>query len=78
MTTAKVLNRGRTQTVRLPKSHRLEGKEVLIQKFGPGLILLPKKRGWALLDEALAEAAKISWPERKQPKEARSKDLAWA
>jgi len=77
MTTAKVLKRGRSQTVRLPPSCRLEGNEVLVQKFGPGFILLPKKHGWALLDEALADAAKISWPKRDQPKASRQRDLSW-
>lgn len=33
---------GRSQAVRLPKEFRFEGDEVVVKKFGAGVVLLPK------------------------------------
>jgi len=43
METAKLFNNGRSQAVRLPKKFRFEGKEVLIQRKGEAVVLLPIK-----------------------------------
>ena len=40
-TTAKLFMTGRSQAVRLPKSLRFEGSDVVAKKFGNGVLLLP-------------------------------------
>jgi len=42
MDTAKVLKKGKSQAVRLPKEYRFNETEVFIQHFGGGILLLPK------------------------------------
>jgi len=42
MDTAKVLKKGKSQAVRLPKEYRFNETEVFIQDFGGGILLLPK------------------------------------
>jgi antitoxin VapB len=57
----KLLAKGRSQTVHLPKEFRLPGKEVLIHREGNRLILEPVDvKGWPIdlweqLDELAAE-----------------------
>ena len=46
MQTAKLFQNGRSQAVRLPKEYNFEGTDVLIQKIGDSVILLPKNRMW--------------------------------
>lgn len=41
MTTAKVFQHGGSQAIRLPKSFRFEGREVLIERNGEEVILRP-------------------------------------
>ena len=43
MKTAKVINNGNSQDVRLPSEYRFEGDEVIVREMqGGGLLLLPK------------------------------------
>ncbi len=49
MTTAKLFRNGRSQAVRLPKEFRFTGTEVIVQKCGDGVLLLPKKRNFDAL-----------------------------
>jgi antitoxin VapB len=53
--TAKLFMNGRSQAVRLPKSFRFEGKEVLVKKVGAGVLLMPIGKRWDLMREALDE-----------------------
>jgi antitoxin VapB len=46
MQSAKLFNNGRSQAVRLPKECQFSGKEVLIQKVGDAVILLPYDKAW--------------------------------
>ncbi len=55
MDTAKVFQTGRSQAVRLPKEFRFSGKEVVIRRFGNGVLLLPIDGTWDMLEAALAE-----------------------
>lgn len=55
MQTAKLFASGRSQAVRLPKAYRFEGKEVIIKQMGEGVLLLPIKSPWLIMQEALAE-----------------------
>ena len=57
MTTAvaKLFMSGRSQAVRLPKSLRFEGDEVVARRFGNGVLLLPMLAPWQVMREALEE-----------------------
>lgn len=46
MQSAKLFINGRSQAVRLPKEFQFSGKEVLIQKVGDAVILLPHDKLW--------------------------------
>lgn len=46
METAKIFENGRSQAVRLPKKFRLPGNEVVIQRLGHAIMLVPKEDIW--------------------------------
>ena len=46
MKSAKLFINGRSQAVRLPKEFQFPGKDVLIQKVGDAVILLPHNKSW--------------------------------
>ncbi len=46
MMTAKVFENGRSQAVRLPKEYRFSSDEVMINKIGDIVLLLPKANKW--------------------------------
>ena len=46
MQSAKLFINGRSQAVRLPKEFQFEGNDVLIQKVGDAVILLPHDKPW--------------------------------
>lgn len=46
MQSAKLFINGRSQAVRLPKEFQFSGKDVLIQKVGDAVILLPNNKSW--------------------------------
>ncbi len=46
MQTAKLFINGRSQAVRLPREFQFSGKDVLIQKVGDAVILLPHDKSW--------------------------------
>lgn len=64
---AKLFKSGRSQAVRLPKSLRFEGEEVIAKRFGNGVLLLPKDAPWQLMEEALQEFDSDFRLEREQP-----------
>lgn len=47
MMTAKLFENGRSQAVRLPKECRFPGDEVMINKVGDIVVLIPKENKWA-------------------------------
>lgn len=47
MDVAKVFTNGRSQAVRLPKSCRFQDDEVLVNRIGGMVILMPKNDPWA-------------------------------
>ena len=53
MLTAKVFENGRSQAVRLPKECRFTSDEVLVNKIGDIVILLPKQNKWDSFVEAI-------------------------
>ena len=46
MTVAKVFENGRSQAVRLPKEYRFSSDEVMINKVGEIVLLMPKTSKW--------------------------------
>ena len=46
MMTAKVFKNGRSQAIRLPKECRFSSDEVVVNKTGDIVILLPKQNKW--------------------------------
>ena len=46
MMTAKIFENGRSQAVRLPKEYRFSSDEVLVNKIGDIVVLIPKERKW--------------------------------
>ena len=46
MKTAKVFKNGRSQAIRLSKECRLSSDEVMVNKIGDVVILLPKQNKW--------------------------------
>ncbi len=46
MMTAKVFENGRSQAVRLPKEYRFSSDEVLINKIGEIVLLMPVNSKW--------------------------------
>ena len=47
MMTAKLFENGRSQAVRLPKEYRFQGDEVLVNKIGDVVLLMPKGDKWS-------------------------------
>lgn len=73
--TAKLFMSGRSQAVRLPKSLRFEGTEVIARRFGNGVLLLPAEAPWALMREALDEFEPGFELQREQSEQASREDL---
>lgn len=46
MLTAKIFENGRSQAVRLPKEYRFDCDEVMVNKIGDAVILMPKSNKW--------------------------------
>ena len=46
MRTAKLFMNGRSQAIRLPKDFQFSGDDVIIQRHGDAVILLPHKKTW--------------------------------
>ncbi len=53
MQTAKLFINGRSQAVRLPKEFQFKGDDVLIQKVGDAVILVPHEKSWEVFLHAL-------------------------
>ena len=46
METAKLFKNGKSQAVRLPKKFRMPGTEVVVQRLGHAIMLVPKEDVW--------------------------------
>lgn len=69
MKTAKLFKNGDSQAVRLPKEFRFKGTEVLVQRVGDAVVMLPKSRSWRTLIESLDKFPPDFMNEREQPLE---------
>ena len=47
MMMAKIFENGRSQAVRLPKEYRFRDEEVVINKIGDIVMLIPKENKWS-------------------------------
>ena len=54
MLTAKIFENGRSQAVRLPKEYRFDSDEVLINKVGDVVMLMPSDSRWSGLISSLS------------------------
>lgn len=46
MEIAKIIENGKTQVVRLPQKYRFHADEVVVQKLGDAVLLVPKESLW--------------------------------
>ena len=53
MLTAKIIENGRSQSVRLPEEYRFEQEEVTVNKIGDVVFLIPKDSKWHGLLQSL-------------------------
>ncbi|MBR6382242.1 MAG: antitoxin [Lachnospiraceae bacterium] len=53
MMTAKIFENGRSQAVRLPKEYRFSTDEVLINRIGEVVLLMPKTGKWDAFMQAI-------------------------
>lgn len=53
MMTAKIFENGRSQAVRLPKEYRFNTDEVMINKIGDIVLLMPKTTKWSSFMQAI-------------------------
>ena len=53
MTVAKVFENGRSQAVRLPKEYRFSSDEVVINRIGEIVLLMPKTSQWESFMKAI-------------------------
>ena len=67
MKTAKLFKNGESQAVRLPKEFRFRGSEVLIQRVGDAVVLLPKSKSWDTLIGSLPKFSADFMDVRDQP-----------
>lgn len=66
MMTAKVFENGRSQAVRLPKEYRFTQEEVVINKVGDVVMLMPKDSKWSGLIQSLDLFTEDFMEEREQ------------
>ena len=67
MDTARLLQSGRSQAIRLPREYRFAGTEVVVQHIGNGMLLLPVDDPWQTLQAGLAAFEPGFVLTRKQP-----------
>jgi antitoxin VapB len=64
---AKLLRKGRTQTIRLPKGFRFDGDEVCLKRIGAAVLVYPKDKAWELMAEAVGRVDQDFLTPRDQP-----------
>ena len=74
MKMAKVFANGGSQAVRLPKEFRFDESEVVVRRFGDGVLLLPSRVSWDdwfkrlddFPDDYMADRDQPAEPERRE------------
>ena len=72
---AKIFKNGQSQAVRLPKELRFSGDEVLVQKHGNGVLILPIDKLFDSLINGLNSFSPDFMSDRKQPPIQKREDL---
>ena len=67
MDTIKIKQKGKNQTISIPKKYNFEDDEVYIKKVGNSLVILPKKNPWNGMFESLNRFTEDFMSERIQP-----------
>lgn len=67
MKKAKIFMNGQSQAVRLPKEYRFNENEVVVQKYGDGILILPVKKSLNLFKESIENFSEDFLNERSQP-----------
>jgi antitoxin VapB len=68
MKKAKIFKNGQSQAVRLPKEYRFdEDEEVIVQKYGEGILILPINKAMTSLRKSLDLFSEDYLTERSQP-----------
>ncbi|MDB6041156.1 MAG: vapB [Verrucomicrobiales bacterium] len=75
MDVAKLFPNGKSQAVRLPKAYRFEGDYVYIKKMGSAVLLIPARKPWDIITEALSGLDEDFLSERGQGDQKR--DTPW-
>ena len=69
MDTAKIIQSGRSQAVRLPKEYRFDGTQVFIKKIGNAVVLMPDQGSWKTLFDSLEQFSEDFMVSREQPEQ---------
>lgn len=69
MDTARLFQSGSSQAVRLPMAYRFAGTEVVVKRYGNGVLLLPKDDPWQSMEAGLDAFEPGFVLERQQPGE---------
>jgi len=67
METARVIQSGRTQTIRLPKGYRFKDKKVFIKRMGNAIVLIPQSDPWRSLFDSVHQFTDDFMEQREQP-----------
>jgi antitoxin VapB len=67
MLTTKVFTNGNSQAVRIPAEYRINEDEILIQRVGSTLLLLPKEDVWKAFQHGINSFSDDFMPNRRQP-----------
>ena len=75
MQTTRVFMSGNSQAVRLPKEFRIEGDTVYIKKEGDAIVLLPCRKSWQPLLDAVGMVSPDFMEDRNQPEQQERPEL---
>lgn len=67
METAKLFENGKSQAVRLPKKFRMPGTEVVVQRLGHAIMLVPKEDVWETFISGINSFTDDFMPEGREP-----------
>lgn len=67
MKKAKIFMNGQSQAVRLPKEFRFDDDEVIVQKFGDGILIMPITNTFSSFRSSIKEFSNDFMSERNQP-----------
>ncbi len=67
MNTAKVFKIGRDQAVRLPDKYRFRAREVIVNKIGDMVVLIPRGKEWDVMARGIERFSDDFMADRNQP-----------